>query len=116
MGFRKIRVDTIIFTSYLACLVQILGQSIKNMISHLSLGLHPDERKKHLASLIKAGKIKLGGYKKNKIYGLLNCSSGKRMKVENRVFFKDEKEALQAGYRPCGHCLPEAYNIWKLTH
>jgi hypothetical protein len=35
------------------------------------------------------------------------------MKVENRVFFKDEQEALELGYRPCGHCVPEKYKLWK---
>lgn len=86
------------------------------MIFHLNLGPDPDIRKRQLASLIRAGKIKLGGYKKNKIYGLLNCASGKGMKVENRVFFKDENEALQAGYRPCARCLPEDYKTWKSAH
>lgn len=62
---------------------------------------------------IRSGAISWGGYKKAKIYGLLTCSSGKRMKVENRVFFKDEAEALQHGYRPCGHCMPEKYKQWK---
>jgi methylphosphotriester-DNA--protein-cysteine methyltransferase len=86
------------------------------MIFHLNLSPDPDERKRKLFSLIRAGKIKLGGYKKNKIYGLLNCASGKGMKVENRVFFKDENEALQTGYRPCARCLPEAYKRWKSAH
>ena len=35
------------------------------------------------------------------------------MKEENRVFFKNEEEAIQNGYRPCAHCLPEKYKIWK---
>lgn len=35
------------------------------------------------------------------------------MKVENRVFFKDETEALANGYRPCGHCMKNKYAIWK---
>lgn len=56
---------------------------------------------------IKKRKIVLGGNKKLKIYGLLNCKSGKRMKRENRVFFSNEKEAVELGYRPCGHCLSE---------
>lgn len=62
---------------------------------------------------IKNRKIVLGGNKKLKIYGLLNCKSGKRMKRENRVFFSNEKEAVKLGYRPCGHCLREKYNEWK---
>jgi len=85
------------------------------MINHTDIGRTPKERKKAIGSLIRKGEVKLGGYKKAKIYGLLTCSSGKRMKVENRVFFKDEAEALSHGYRPCGHCLPEKYQIWKAS-
>lgn len=48
-----------------------------------------------------------------KIYGTLHCKSGKRMKKENRVFFQSEKEAMEAGYRPCGHCMNSAYKKWK---
>ena len=31
------------------------------------------------------------------------------MKTENRLFFKDEQEAIREGYRPCGACLPDKY-------
>jgi methylphosphotriester-DNA--protein-cysteine methyltransferase len=31
------------------------------------------------------------------------------MKKENRVFFKTETEAISAGFRPCGHCMPIRY-------
>lgn len=74
---------------------------------------HTELDKKQLASLIRKGAITLGGYKKTKIYGLLSCRAGRRMKEENRVFFKDEKEARSQGYRPCGACLPEQYRRWK---
>ncbi len=74
---------------------------------------HKNLNSSELFSLIHHHQISLGGYKKNKIYGLLSCKSGKRMKVENRVFFKDEQEALENGYRPCGACLPEKYKLWK---
>jgi len=57
--------------------------------------------------------IFLGGNRKLKIYGRLNCASGKRMKRENRVFFTSEKEAVQNGFRPCGHCMKEEYKKWK---
>jgi len=57
--------------------------------------------------------IVLGGNQKLKIYGTLRCTSGKRMKRENRVFFSSEEEAFQKDYRPCGHCLAEKYKIWK---
>jgi methylphosphotriester-DNA--protein-cysteine methyltransferase len=63
--------------------------------------------------MIKSGKIKLAGYKKARIYGTLHCRSGKRMKAENRVFFSSEEEAIDSGYRPCAHCLPEKYKRWK---
>lgn len=83
------------------------------MIRHTDLGQTPEERKKALSSLIHKGSITLGGYGKTKIYGLLSCSSGKRMKTENRIFFKNEAEALASGYRPCGHCMKEKYEEWK---
>ncbi|WP_412467734.1 Ada metal-binding domain-containing protein [Pedobacter sp. KLB.chiD] len=56
--------------------------------------------------------ICLGGNARLKIYGLLKCRSGKRMKKENRVFFRSEKEAINMGYRPCGHCLKTIYKQW----
>ncbi|HKZ65203.1 MAG TPA: Ada metal-binding domain-containing protein [Chitinophagaceae bacterium] len=83
------------------------------MFWHTSLGNTSEERKKKLSSLIRSGAIGMGGYKKVKIYGTLSCSSGKRMKAENRVFFKNEQEAVEAGYRPCGNCIPEKYKKWK---
>jgi len=83
------------------------------MIKHIDLGKQAKERSKNLASLIRKGQISLAGYRKDKIYGLLNCSSGKRMKTENRVFFKNESEALAHGYRPCGNCLSQKYKVWK---
>lgn len=66
-----------------------------------------------LRSKIHCREIRFGGNMKLKIYGLLSCRSGKRMKKENRVFFTEEKEALQNNYRPCGHCMREAYQQWK---
>lgn len=67
----------------------------------------------NLRSKIHSKEIVFGGNKKLKIYGLLHCRSGKRMKKENRVFFIDEKEALENKFRPCGHCMREAYKKWK---
>lgn len=77
------------------------------MIEHIKIS---DE---HLRSKIRTGEIGLGGNRKLKIYGLLRCKSGKRMKKSNRVFFNDEKEALLLGYRPCGNCMKNAYKNWK---
>ena len=86
------------------------------MINHIDLGEKPFARFRKLQSLILKGEIKLGGYKKGKIYGTLTCKSGRRMKPENRVFFKDEQEAVAAGYRPCGHCMQEQFKKWKLNN
>jgi methylphosphotriester-DNA--protein-cysteine methyltransferase len=74
---------------------------------------HSQLSSENLRSKIHSRDICFGGNKKLKIYGLLSCRSGKRMKMENRVFFADEKEALQNNYRPCGHCMKEAYKKWK---
>ena len=60
----------------------------------------------------------IGGHKKLKIYGKLDCSSARRyiakgQYVKYRVFFKDEKTAIAAGYRPCSKCMKEEYKQWK---
>ncbi|GAB3780497.1 hypothetical protein GCM10028818_32810 [Spirosoma horti] len=59
------------------------------------------------------GRVRFGGHRPGKIYGLLTCRAGKRMKVDNRVFFRDEAEAIQAGYRPCAVCMPIQYRAWQ---
>ncbi|MEB2774374.1 Ada metal-binding domain-containing protein [Algoriphagus sp. D3-2-R+10] len=74
---------------------------------------HRDIADKDLHYKIQRRLISFGGNRKLKIYGTLGCSSGKRLKRENRVFFFSEKEALQLGYRPCGHCLKMQYQNWK---
>ena len=66
-----------------------------------------------LRKAFRENKIPFGGNLKLKIYGKLNCSSGKRMKKENRVFFHSEKEAIQEGFRPCAHCMYKDYKKWK---
>ena len=83
------------------------------MIKHQSLGNTWFSRSKQLLLRIRMGEIKLGGNRFLRIYGTLHCRSGIRMKLQNRVFFASEAEAWQAGFRPCGHCLPEAYKAWK---
>jgi len=62
----------------------------------------------------------LGGHRKRKIYGHLNCPSALRAiavggYVANRVFFASEQAAVAAGYRPCAVCMPDAYRTWKAT-
>jgi methylphosphotriester-DNA--protein-cysteine methyltransferase len=59
----------------------------------------------------------LGGYRKLKIYGRLDCPNAlmwlaKGHYVKHRVFFADEAVAKEAGYRPCSRCLPEQYARW----
>ena len=59
----------------------------------------------------------LGGYRRSKIYGRLDCPSalraiGKGQYVQHRVFFAAEEVATAAGYRPCGSCLRPKYRQW----
>jgi methylphosphotriester-DNA--protein-cysteine methyltransferase len=83
------------------------------MILHKDLGEKPFARARTLWRKIKNGEIALGGNKKLKIYGRLDCRAGKRMKVENRVFFENETEAKNLGYRPCAICMRKEYLVWK---
>ncbi|MCG7374144.1 metal-binding protein [Pseudomonas luteola] len=60
----------------------------------------------------------LGGHRKSKIYGHLNCKAALRAiakggYVKFRVFFSDERVAIAAGFRPCAVCMPEEYTAWK---
>ena len=65
-----------------------------------------------------ATKGTIGGHRKLKIYGRLDCPSAlKHIRlghyVSNRVFFQDETTAIAAGYRPCAVCMKDAYLNWK---
>ena len=60
----------------------------------------------------------IGGNKKLKIYGRLDCPSAKQWiekgyYISNRVFFENEDTAIAAGYRPCAKCMPDEYTKWK---
>ena len=60
----------------------------------------------------------LGGHRRSRIYGRLDCRGAQRWiarghYVRHRVFFRDEQAALAAGYRPCAGCLPQRYAEWK---
>lgn len=60
----------------------------------------------------------LGGNRKGRIYGRLDCPAALRALArggyrQNRVFFADESTAIAAGFRPCGACLREKYAAWK---
>ncbi|WP_340064916.1 Ada metal-binding domain-containing protein [Ascidiimonas aurantiaca] len=74
---------------------------------------HSELTSKQLRDGIKTRSITLGGNRKLKIYGALNCKSGKRMKMHTRVFFTNEKQAKENGFRPCGHCMRSEYLKWK---
>jgi len=59
----------------------------------------------------------LGGNRRLKIYGRLDCPSALRALprgyARHRVFFADEANAIAAGYRPCGVCMRAEYRRWK---
>jgi hypothetical protein len=60
---------------------------------------------------------RLGGHRRSRIYGRLDCPSALRALAaggyrQHRVFFADEATARAAGYRPCGNCMREAYAAW----
>jgi methylphosphotriester-DNA--protein-cysteine methyltransferase len=62
----------------------------------------------------------LGGHRRTKIYGRLDCPGAARAiarggYVASRVFFADEPTAVAAGYRPCAVCLRAAYDRWKAS-
>ncbi len=84
------------------------------MRKHIDLGDNSFSRLRQLKILIDKKDIQLGGNANLKIYSTLNCKSGKRLNLKNRVFFSSETEAIQQGYRPCGHCMREKYKDWKL--
>jgi methylphosphotriester-DNA--protein-cysteine methyltransferase len=60
----------------------------------------------------------LGGHRRNKIYGRLDCAGAqwwiaRGHYVKQRVFFADEATAIAAGYRPCARCMPAEYAAWR---
>ena len=62
----------------------------------------------------------LGGYRRRRIYGRLDCGSALGAIVsggyiQHRVFFADEETAIAAGYRPCAKCCPAEYRAWKAS-
>jgi methylphosphotriester-DNA--protein-cysteine methyltransferase len=66
-----------------------------------------------------ATKGTLGGHRRSKIYGRLDCPGALRAinrgdtYQRHRVFFADEPTAIAAGYRPCAVCLRDAYRQWR---
>ena len=60
----------------------------------------------------------LGGYRKLRLYGRLDCANALRHianghYVKERVFFADEATAIAAGYRPCARCMAKEFGSWK---
>lgn len=74
---------------------------------------HSEISNSELKNKIRSKQIRYGGNANLKIYGHLDCKSGIRMKKSNRVFFSNMKEAIEAGYRPCGHCMRAEYKKWN---
>jgi methylphosphotriester-DNA--protein-cysteine methyltransferase len=68
-------------------------------------------------SFVSASPGLLGGNRRLKIYGRLDCPSARRARARGyarrRVFFADEATAIAAGYRPCARCMPAEYRRWK---
>ncbi len=58
----------------------------------------------------------LGGNRRRKIYGRLDCRSAVGSLptgyAKHRVFFADEATAIAAGYRPCETCMQAEYGTW----
>ena len=97
----------------------ILLKNVKD--NFIEYGTHEyklrDENNKEYISKIPGT---LGGNKKIKIYGKMDCPSAKRWLekgkyTSNRVFFENVEIAKKAGYRPCAICMPEDYKIYKKT-
>lgn len=70
-------------------------------------------------TVVSATKGTLGGHRRSRIYGRLDCRAALRA-IERggpyaryRVFFADEATAVNAGYRPCAVCMRAAYDQWK---
>lgn len=85
------------------------------MIRQADLGPTRFAQLRTLVKLVRSGAVTLGGNRAGKRYGRLGCRAGKRLKPANRVFFRDAAEAVEAGFRPCAVCLPEAYRLWRQT-
>ena len=83
------------------------------MICQEALGLTRFAQLRVLVGMVRSGTVTLGGNGPGRIYGRLDCRAGKRMKLVNRVFFRDQAEALAQGFRPCAVCLPEEYEKYK---
>jgi methylphosphotriester-DNA--protein-cysteine methyltransferase len=60
---------------------------------------------------------RFAGNTSHRIFGRLDCASGKRMMLKkNRVFFRTWGDAIAAGYRPCKNCRPEPNDRYVRRH
>ena len=75
--------------------------------------LHSEISDVDLRIKLKNRTILFGGNINAKIYGTISCAQGKRLKKDDRVFFRSKKEAQKENYRPCGNCLRNEYRKWK---
>ena len=71
---------------------------------------HIDIDNRNVRRLIRNNEIAFAGNISLRIYGKLDCWSGKRMKAKNRIFFTLEIEAVSMGFRPCGHCMKKKHH------
>jgi len=60
---------------------------------------------KRLQALAKSG-LRYEGVRSTKVFCFPTCHHGRRANPANFVFFHDEEEAREAGYRPCKDCRP----------
>lgn len=74
---------------------------------------HDELDSKTFTRRVRVGEIRLAGNVRLRIYGTLHCWSGKKMSKKNRVFFGSEEDALNSGFRPCGHCMKTEFRIWR---
>lgn len=93
--------------------------------------------KEQIVKMVKAGELTLAGCnasaKASKTYGKIgtynpntdtfwvDCRGGRALVVNTKknetastqVFFKNETEALENNFRPCGYCFPDLFSDWK---
>jgi len=56
--------------------------------------------------MIAGSKQRYVGSRNSNIYHVLSCSSAKRIKESNKIYFTSSKEARSKGYRACKICKP----------
>ena len=64
---------------------------------------HIDLSEERVSQGLISGEFRFTGHRQSRIYCRPDCHAGQRMLRRNRVFFSSESEALERGFRPCGH-------------